>query len=421
MVSTVFKRSTLTTEEALSQFQMALNLEETHTITIDRLNHKEHNKQVHRVNIAKTTKLTTQTENLTNTRDQCRLERCRQDTHSQQTSVQHSLFTSAERTPRAYLKSHGLQCHLCAPLMPFTTSTSSSSFTLPSTPTQEHAAQPVQHGHLQEHPVHHAHLQALPVDKQRHQESLWREYPQTGGNPRTTTSTGYEPKELATVSRIEHYPGGPYEFFDAQEKFGEQDHRAPITEEVKEFGEIRTAVCSHSFLDSQKSETSYFQSLMHFDDSVESIADSDLEDGELQKMLTSPLYAQKASVKPDAMVVQEREVSAQFVQAERKESLRSQLSEGQKALCKPNALFSSEQGNLIRSSAFRNANPSNLRGSLLEGKDHLLNQARSDLAKQELHVESLNMCIGEPQRYSTHNTDLLNQDENKFDDKKNCL
>ena len=48
---------------------------------------------------------------------------------------------------------------------------------------------------------------------------------------------------------------------------------------------------------------------------------------------------------------------------------------------------------------FRNANPSNLRGSLLEGnKDHLLNQARSDLAKQALHVESLNKCIGELQR-----------------------
>ena len=48
---------------------------------------------------------------------------------------------------------------------------------------------------------------------------------------------------------------------------------------------------------------------------------------------------------------------------------------------------------------FRNANPSNLRGSSLESKkDHLLNQARSDLAMQELHVESLNMCIGELQR-----------------------
>ena len=76
---------------------------------------------------------------------------------------------------------------------------------------------------------------------------------------------------------------------------------------------------------------------MHVDDSAESIADSDLEDGELQKMLTSPLYAQKASGKPDAM-------------------------------------FSSEQGNLIRSSVFKNANPQNLRGSLLaDNKDHLLN------------------------------------------------
>ena len=109
------------------------------------------------------------------------------------------------------------------------------------------------------------------------------------------------------------------------------------------------------------SETSCFESQMHFDDSVESTADSDLEDGELQKMLTSPLYAQKALVKPDA-------------------------------------LFSSEQGNLTRSSVFINANPSNLRGSLLEGnKDHLPNQARSDLAKQELHV------IGELQRQTEEN------------------
>ena len=57
-------------------------------------------------------------------------------------------------------------------------------------------------------------------------------------------------------------------------------------------------------------EMSCLQSQMHFDESVESIADSDLEDGDLQKLLTSPLYAQRASGKPDAMVVQEREVSA---------------------------------------------------------------------------------------------------------------
>ena len=53
----------------------------------------------------------------------------------------------------------------------------------------------------------------------------------------------------------------------------------------------------------------------------------------------------KASGKPDAMVVQGREVSAQYTQAKGKESLRS--SEVQKVLEKPDALFSSGRGNLI--------------------------------------------------------------------------
>ena len=39
----------------------------------------------------------------------------------------------------------------------------------------------------------------------------------------------------------------------------------------------------------------------------------------------------------------EREVSAQYTQADRKESLRSHSSEGQKASGKPDALFSSEK------------------------------------------------------------------------------
>ena len=73
---------------------------------------------------------------------------------------------------------------------------------------------------------------------------------------------------------------------------------------MKEFGEIGT----HSLLDSKLPETYYIQSQMHFDDSVESIAVSELEDGELQKMLTSSLYAQKASEKPNAKVMQKREV-----------------------------------------------------------------------------------------------------------------
>ena len=80
---------------------------------------------------------------------------------------------------------------------------------------------------------------------------------------------------------------------------------------MKEFGEVGTA----GLPDSEISETSYFQSQMHLHDSVESTADSDLEDGEFQKMLTSPLCAQKASGKPDAIVMQERDVSAQRTRA----------------------------------------------------------------------------------------------------------
>ena len=174
--------------------------------------------------------------------------------------------------------------------------------------------------------------------------------------PRTTTPTGYEPKELATVSRIETYSGHLYQLYDVQEKLEKKITELVLPMNGRNLEKSGRLLCR--ILNYQRN----IQSQMHFDDSVESIADSDLEDGELQKMLTSPLYVQKASEKSDA-------------------------------------LFSSEQGNLIRSSVFRHAKPSNLRGSLLEGnEDHWLNQARSDPAKQELHVESLNKCIGELQR-----------------------
>ena len=142
---------------------------------------------------------------------------------------------------------------------------------------------------------------------------------------------------------------------------------------------------------SKLSETSYIQSQMHFDDSMESIADSNLEDGELQKMLTSQLYVQKASGKLDAM-------------------------------------FSSEQGDLISSSVFRNTDPPNLRGFLLEGnKDHLLNQARSELMKQEHQVGSLiavsssNKLMLKGWNWRTPITYILNLEDSKFDCKKNHL
>ena len=48
---------------------------------------------------------------------------------------------------------------------------------------------------------------------------------------------------------------------------------------------------------------------------------------------------------------------------------------------------------------FRFADPSNVGRSLLEGnKDHLLDQARSELMKQEHQVGSLNSCINELQQ-----------------------
>ena len=95
-------------------------------------------------------------------------------------------------------------------------------------------------------------------------------------------------------------------------------------------------------------------------DSAESIADSDFEDGELRKMLASPLC---------------------FQNREDSESSRMPIAPGKLA-----ALFSfgsEEPGNQFKSPVFKNAEPSNLGRSLLEGnKDHLITQARPDLTKQ---------------------------------------
>ena len=73
----------------------------------------------------------------------------------------------------------------------------------------------------------------------------------------------------------------------------------------------------------------YVQSRIHSDyDSAESIADSDLEDVELRKMLASPLFVHgrrenygsslkpTASVKPEAKIMQKRGASANRTQAD---------------------------------------------------------------------------------------------------------
>ena len=97
-------------------------------------------------------------------------------------------------------------------------SSMSTSFSSPTYPTTQ-----------REHSVHPAHLQAPSVDKLRHQESLWREDP---AKPCTTTPTGYESKELATVSRIEAYSVDPYQLSDMCRK---------KLEEVEELRDIGTA------------------------------------------------------------------------------------------------------------------------------------------------------------------------------------
>ena len=213
------------------------------------------------------------------------------------------------------------------------------------------------------------------------EESLSEPEYESAGNLCINTPTGYEPKEFtteetATIPRMS-LEEDIYQLYDVQREFGEQDQRAPVLEEVKEFGQIGTSLLDHEMAQvSPVEDLSYLQSQMHFDESMESI-----EDGELRKLLTSPLYAQRASGKPDAMVVQEREMSAHT----------SHSSEDQRASVKLAALSSpnrNEQRNQMWTSVFGNANPSDLSGTLLEGNgDHLLSQARSDLARKERHVE----------------------------------
>ena len=64
---------------------------------------------------------------------------------------------------------------------------------------------------------------------------------------------------------------------------------------------------------------------------------------------------------------------------------------------------------------FGNANVSKLGGILVEGnKDHLLNQAKSDLARKESHVESLNKCIDDLQKRTEVQDRALQDVQNEF-------
>ena len=131
-----------------------------------------------------------------------------------------------------------------------------------------------------EHSAHPAHLQGPSVDKLRHQESV--------------------------RSRIKAYSGDPYQLFDVQEILEKKVSELLSPKKWRNLERLGRLVCRilsrHPTFNRR-----YTSTIPHFDDSAGGIADSNLEDGELQKMLFSPLYAQKASRKPDAMVMQERE------------------------------------------------------------------------------------------------------------------
>ena len=106
---------------------------------------------------------------------------------------------------------------------------------------------------------------------------------QSGGSTQIPSLTRYEPKpvEIKAIeteaiepedvepSRLELDRNLGTDPYQIQDRF----MRNSITEDVDDFGKVGA-------------ETSYFQSQMHSEyDSAESIADSDLEDGEMRKML----------------------------------------------------------------------------------------------------------------------------------------
>ena len=114
------------------------------------------------------------------------------------------------------------------------------------------------------------------------------------------------PKELTTgeIATIPTISGSYLRTFincTMYRDLGEQDQQAPVGYGRNE-GEL---IQVQSLLDQKMAKMSpvkkmsYHQSKMHFDESMERNADSDLEDGEVRKLLTSSLCAQRASGRPN--------------------------------------------------------------------------------------------------------------------------
>ena len=115
---------------------------------------------------------------------------------------------------------------------------------------------------------------------------------QSGGSTKNPSLTGYEPKSVEIQSidtdaiepedleprKIELERNLGKDPYQIQERLTRSDFPNPITKDTDEFGKVGA-------------EMSHIQSQMRSDyDSAESTAESDLEVGELRKMLASQLY-----------------------------------------------------------------------------------------------------------------------------------
>ena len=250
---------------------------------------------------------------------------------------------------------------------------------------------------------------------------------QSGGSTQIPSLTGYEPKSLEINAidteaidpedleprRIDRNLGtDPYQ---REERFV----RSSTTEDTDEFGKVGA-------------EMSHLQSQMHSDcDSAESIAVSDLEDGELRKMLASPLNMQSreecessrmpiARVKPAALL-QERGARAKRTQADSRKSLMSSSSQERRAPEKPAALcFHQEPKNHKTKSRvlFSKTLIRQIWEHLLLKVTKIICWVRQELklwsknTKSDLSVmvsvSSSNKLTLKGWNYMTHNTDLLN-------------
>ena len=169
--------------------------------------------------------------------------------------------------------------------------------------------------------------------------------------------------------------------------FGRYSSITPCTEKlenkIKEFGQIQAqCLLDHEMAEmSLVEKISYLQSQVHFDESMESIADSDLD---FTTVCPKSFWETRCNGRSG-----ERGKCTNVSFIRRLESFRE-------TGC---IVFINSVMNRETNVEFGNANLSHLSGTLPEGsKYHLLSQARSDLAKRELHVESLNKCIDDLQK-----------------------